>query len=97
MQNGGDVAAQHLHGVVDGEQGGHVAAGGVDVEADVLARVLGLEVEELGDDQVGDVGVELGAEEDEALLEQAGPDVEGALALAVCSMTVGMSRLMVGS
>ena len=91
---GGHVAAQQLHGVVDGEQRGHVAAGGVDVEPDVLARVLGLEVQELGDDQVGDRVVERRAEEHQALLQQAGPDVEGPLAAAVCSMTVGTSRLM---
>ena len=71
-----------LHGVVDGEQGGHVAAGGVDVEADVLVGVLGLEVEELGDEQVGHVLVELAGEEDDPLLQQAGVDVEGPLAAA---------------
>jgi hypothetical protein len=33
-------------------------------------------VQELGDDQVGDVGVELGAEEDDPFLQQPGVDVE---------------------
>ena len=93
---GGHVAAEELHGVVDGEQGGHVAAGRVDVEADVLARVLGLEVQELGDDQVGDGVVELrcrrrsirSCSRREQMSKARSPR-------AVCSMTVGMSRLMV--
>ena len=40
-----------------------------------LLRILALEVQELGGDQVGDVVVDLGAEEDDALPEQAVVDV----------------------
>ena len=54
--------------------------GRVDVEGDVLAGVLGLEVEELGDDDVGDLVVDGGAEEHDAVLEQAGVDVGDPLA-----------------
>jgi hypothetical protein len=39
-------------------------------------------VEELGHDQVGDGVVDGGAEEDDAVLEQPGEDVEGALSPA---------------
>ena len=49
------VRLDELHRVVDREAGVDAAARRVDVEADVLVRVLGLEVEELGDDQVRDV------------------------------------------
>ena len=56
--------------------------GRVDVEVDVLLRVLGLEEQQLGDDQVGDVVVDRRAEEDDAVLEQARVDVVGALAAA---------------
>ncbi len=69
-----------LHGVVDGEHPGHLPAGGVDVEGDVLARVLGLEVQELGEHEVGDDVVDGRAEEDDAVLEQSGVEVVGPLA-----------------
>jgi hypothetical protein len=49
-----DRRAHELHGVVHREQGGHVAAGRVDVEVHRAVHVLALEVEQLGDDQVGD-------------------------------------------
>ena len=50
---GRHVGLDELHGVVDGEQGGDVAARRVDVEVDVLVRLLGLQEEQLGADQVG--------------------------------------------
>ena len=78
--DGADVGADELHGVVDGHAGGDRATGRVDVEPDVLLGVLALEVEELGGDQVGDLVVDLRAEEDDALLEQAVVDVLGRIA-----------------
>ena len=45
-----------------------------------LPGVLGLEVQELGDDHVGDLVVDGGAEEHDAVLEQAGVDVGDPLA-----------------
>ena len=65
-----------LHRVVHGEARIHGAAGGVDVHADVLVGVLGLEVDQLGDDEVGDVLGDRRAQEDDPLVEQAGVDVE---------------------
>ena len=58
------------------------AARRVDVEADVLLGIVALEVQELRDDQVGDVVVDLRAEKDDAVVEQARVDVEAALASA---------------
>ena len=46
------VAGEELHRVVDREAGGDGAAGAVDVNVDVLLRVLHLEEEELGDDEL---------------------------------------------
>ena len=76
----GDVGPDELHRVVDGEQGGDVAAGAVDVDVDVLVGVLRLEVDELGADQVGDGVVDRRAQEDDVLLEQPGVQVVGPLA-----------------
>ena len=74
------VGLDVLHRVVDREEPGDLAAGRVDVDRDVLVRVFALEVQQLGDDQVGDRVVDRRAEEDDALLEQPGVDVERALA-----------------
>lgn len=46
------------------------AAGGIDEEADVLGRILGVEEEELADDGVGDEVVDAAPEEDDPLLQQ---------------------------
>ena len=72
--------AEELHGVVHREQRGHVAAGRVDVEADRPVHVLALEVQELGDDQVGHVLVQGGAQEHDPLPQQPGVDVVGPFA-----------------
>ena len=71
---------QELHRVVDGEERGHVAAGAVDVEVDRPVRVLPLEEQQLGDDQVGHAVVERGAEEHDPVAQQPRPDVVGPLA-----------------
>jgi len=77
------VEPDELHRVVDRQARVQHAPGRVDVELDVLLGVLGLQVQELGHDQVGDLVVDLGAEEHDPLVEQAAEDVEGALAAAV--------------
>jgi hypothetical protein len=75
----GDRGADVLHGVVDGEASGDDAPGGVDVEVDGLGGVLGLEEEQLRDDERGRVVVDGPVDADDALLEQAREDVVGAL------------------
>lgn len=59
---------------------GDGAAGGVEVHVDGLGRVLGLEEEELGDDDVGRVVGDGAVDADDALLKEAGEDVVGSLA-----------------
>ena len=59
---GGDFRLDISHGVVDGHACGDAAAGGVDVEIDVLFRVVGLQKKELGDDGVGHDVVDLRAQ-----------------------------------
>ena len=53
-----DIALEKIDRVVDRHAARHHAAGRVDVDMDVLLRVLHLEEEELGDDEVGDVVVD---------------------------------------
>ena len=69
-----------LHRVVHREAGGDHAAGAVDVDLDVLLGILALEEQELRDDCVRDEVVDLGPDEDDAILQQAAEDVPLALA-----------------
>src|SRR6266498_1922282 len=76
---GRHLGLDELDRVVDGQAGVDGAAGAVDVERDVLAGVLGLEMEQLGDRQVGDLVVDRRPQEDDSLAEETRVDVEGAL------------------
>ncbi len=76
----GHVGADVLDDVVDGHAGIGKPTRGVDVERDVTLGVLRLEVEQLGDDEVGDLVVDLLPEEHDALAQEQRVDVEGALA-----------------
>mmetsp|Transcript_11770 Transcript_11770/g.17156 ORF Transcript_11770/g.17156 Transcript_11770/m.17156 type:complete len:283 (+) Transcript_11770:105-953(+) len=69
--DGLNVAGDEFHGVVDGEAGGDGSTGGVDVEGDVLVGIFVGEVEELGDENVGDFVVDVGSEEEDAVFEEA--------------------------
>ena len=91
---GGDVGLDELERVVDGEQRRDLAAGRVDVEVDVLVRLLGLEEEHLGADQVGHGVVDRRAEEDDALTQQPRVEVVGALA-AVGRLDHGRDQIVV--
>ncbi len=72
------VGLDELHRVVDRQARVHGPAGRVDVDRDVLVGILRLQVEQLGHDQVGDLVVHGGPEEDDPLIEQARVDVERA-------------------
>src|SRR5690606_41364440 len=73
--DGGDGGPDMLHGVVDGQAGVDVPAWAIDVNRDVLLRVLRLQEEQLGDDQVGQLVVDGPPDEDDALLQEAGVDL----------------------
>ena len=61
---------------------GHRTAGGVDVDLDLFFGVVGRQVDELRDDQVGDHVVDGPADQDDPVLEQPRVDVKSALAVA---------------
>src|SRR3954454_21146641 len=73
------VGLDEVHRVVDRQARVHRPAGRVDVDRDVLVGILGLQVQELGHDQVGDLIVHGRAEEDDALVQEAAVDVERTL------------------
>mmetsp|Transcript_5962 Transcript_5962/g.16188 ORF Transcript_5962/g.16188 Transcript_5962/m.16188 type:complete len:273 (-) Transcript_5962:25-843(-) len=73
--DGGDVARDVLHGVVDGHTGGDGTTWGVDVEGDVLVRVLVGEVEELGDQDVGDLVIDALSQKEDSVLQQTADDI----------------------
>ena len=70
------------HRVVDRQSGRERAAGAVDVDADLLVRVLAVEEEQLGDDEIGDIVIDLGTDEDDPVAEQPRIDV-------VCPLAAG--------
>ena len=74
------LALDVLHRIVDRKAGRHGAAGAVNIEEDVLVRVVPLEEEHLRDDEVGRVVIDLAAEEDDAVLQQARIDIVRPLA-----------------
>ena len=51
----GHIGLDVIHRVEHSKAGSNRAAGGVDIKLDVFFRILALQKEELGDDQVGGV------------------------------------------
>src|SRR6185312_13933772 len=78
--DGADVGTDELHGVVDREPCAYDPARGIDVNGDVLFRVLGLQEEHLRHHYVGHVVVDGADDEDQALLEKARINVISPLA-----------------
>ena len=75
-----DVILDMLHRVHDGQSRRDRPAGRIDVERDLLLGIFGLQEEELGDDQVGEVVVDRAAQKDDVVLQKARVDVVRALA-----------------
>ena len=78
--DGGDLRLDEVHGVQNRQAGVNLAAGRIDVERDILLGILALKMQQLGNDQVGADGVDLLAQEDDAVVEQARIDIVAALA-----------------
>ena len=78
--NGGHIAANELHGIVDGQTRAHAASRGVDVERDIFLGIGALKVQELRDNDVRDVVVDSAAQEHDAVVEQSRINVIRALA-----------------
>jgi hypothetical protein len=72
--------AHELHRVVDRKSGGHDAARGVNVHADLFLRIVGLQKEQLGDHQHRHRVLDRAGDENDAFLEQPRLDVVGTLA-----------------
>ena len=68
--------------VVNGQTGRYGTAGRIDIQTDFLFRVLRFEEKELRADERGHGIVDLGAEQDDTILEQPGIDVIGAFGAA---------------
>ena len=90
--DGGDVGLDEVHGVENGETGVHLAAGRVDVERDVLLGILTLQVQKLGDHEVRGHGVDLFAQKDDTVIQEAGIDVVAALAARGLLDDIGHER-----
>ena len=80
VADGHHVRGDLLHRVVDRQPSGDRPSRGVDVDLDVLFGILGFEEQHLRHQGIGDGVIHAGAEEDDPLPQQAGIDVEGAVA-----------------
>ncbi len=60
-----DVVSHEAHRVVDRKACGDIAARGVDVDVDIFFGIFGAQEEELGDDRIGDLVIDLGADKDD--------------------------------
>ena len=77
-----DIVLDVLHRVVDGQTRGDRAAGRVDVELNVLLRVLAAQKQHLRDDHIRDVVVDRRAQKNDVVSQQTAVDVVGAFAPA---------------
>ena len=78
--DGRDLRLNKVHSVKNRQAGVNLATGRIDVERDILLGILALKMQQLGNDQVGADGVDLLAQEDDAVVEQARIDIVAALA-----------------
>ena len=78
--DGGDVALDEVHGVVDRHTGRNRATGAVDIERNILVGILGLQEQELRDHQGSGGVIDLVRQENDAVVEKTGEDVIGTLA-----------------
>ena len=77
--DGGHIALDILHGIIDSHAGSDAAAGAVDVHLDVLVGILSLQVQQLGNHQRGGGIIDLFAQEDDAVIQQSGENIVGTL------------------
>ena len=77
--DGGDIALDVVHRVMDGHAVGDRAAGTVDIKVDILLRILAFKVQKLCHDNAGGGGVDVLAQHNDTVIEQAGENVIAAL------------------
>ena len=80
--DGRNVALDIVHGVVDRHACGDRAAGAVDIQRNVLVRVLRLQIQKLRNNERCGGVVDLLAQHNDAVIQQTGVDVERTLAAA---------------
>ena len=68
--DGGDIARDKLHGIIDTQSCCHAATRRVDIDRDILARVHRVEIEQLSLKGIGCVVVDLGTKEDDTIHHQ---------------------------
>ena len=89
---GADRAGEDLHRVVDGQGSADAAAGRIDVEVDVLAAVLALQVQKLHHQFVSVAVVDLALQEDDPIFQQQVAQGQLTLALIVAVGGLGIDR-----
>ncbi|CDN42670.1 hypothetical protein BN871_BS_00270 [Paenibacillus sp. P22] len=71
----GNIRLDELHCIINTHAGRDRTAGRVDVQVDILLRIVSRKEEQLGDDGIGDVIVDGAAKKDNPVLEETGIDI----------------------
>ena len=87
--NGGHIALDILHGVINGHARRDAAAGAVDIKLNVLVGILGFQIQKLGNYQTGSGVVDFLRQENDAVVQQAGENVIAALSAAGLLNNIG--------
>ena len=78
--NGRNIALDVLHGIVDGHACSHGTTGAVNIEMDILGRILRLQEQKLCDNQICGIIRNLLAQKNNPVLQQPGINIIAALA-----------------
>ena len=77
--DGGNITFDVLHGIIDCHTSGYRTAGAVDIQLDILIRVLAFQIEQLSHYQTGTgIGYFL-AQHNDSVIEQSGENIIGTL------------------
>ena len=87
--DGRHIAFDVLHGVIDGHSGGDAAARAVDIELDVLVRILGFQIQKLCHNETCRRIVDFFGQEHNTVVQQTGKNVVAALTAAGLLHNIG--------
>ena len=87
--DGGNIALDILHGVIDGHASRDAAAGAVNVKLNILVRILCLQIQQLRHNQGSRGIIDLFGQENNAVIQQTGENIIAALAAAGLLNNIG--------
>ena len=87
--NGGNITLDVLHGVVDSHTGSYGTAGAIDIKLNILGRILGFQIQKLGNHQRSSCVIDLLGQENDSIVQQTGKNIVAAFAAAGLLNAIG--------